>query len=99
MELDSNKNLRLKYILYETSKKYYGISTIYECVEKLSMAIGYNIWMICLESNLFFYDPSRMLQLSEFVWTLRTSVWVVFFNNFLLLDTTERNKIISDHRR
>ena len=40
--------------------------------------------MICLELNWFVYDPSWMLQLSEFVWTLRSSVWVVF-NNFLLI--------------
>ena len=31
--------------------------------------------MICLELNWLFYDPSWMLQLSEFVWTLRSSVW------------------------
>jgi len=29
-----------------------------------------------------------MLQLSEFVWTLRSSAWVVF-NNFLLIDATD----------
>ena len=33
-------------------KKYYEISTIYECVEKLSMTIVCNIWMICLRSEL-----------------------------------------------
>ena len=53
------------------------ILTIYECVEKLSMIIGCNIWMICLELNLFFYDRSRMLQLSEYVWILRSSVRLV----------------------
>ena len=31
--------------------KYYEISTIYECVEKLSMTIACNICMICLELN------------------------------------------------
>ena len=36
-----------------------------------------------------------MLQLSEFVWTLRSSVWLVF-NNFLLIDATDRSKISSD---
>ena len=60
------------------------------------MIIGCNIWMICLELNWFFYDPSRMLHLSEFVWALRSSVWVVF-NNFLLIDTTDRSKISSNH--
>ena len=41
-------------------------------------------------------DPSRMLQLSEFVWTLRSSV---IFNNFLLIDATDRSKISSDQKR
>ena len=39
-----------------------------------------------------------MLQLSEFVWTLRSSAWVVF-NNFLRIDATDRNKISSDQKR
>ena len=39
-----------------------------------------------------------MLQLSEFEWTLLSSVWVVF-NNFLLIDTTDRSKICSDQKR
>ena len=39
-----------------------------------------------------------MLQLSEFVWTLRSSAWVVF-NNFLLIDATDRSKISSDQKR
>ena len=76
-------------------KKYYEISTMYECVEKLSMIIGSNIWMICLNLNSFFYVLSRMLQLSLFVWKLRSSVWVVF-NDFLLIDATDRSKISSD---
>jgi len=54
------------------------------------MTIVCNIWMICLESNWLFSDLSWMLQLSE--WTLRSSVWVVF-NNFLLIDATDRSKI------
>jgi len=36
-----------------------------------------------------------MLQFSEFVWTLSYSV----FNNFLLIDTTDRSKISSDQKR
>ena len=36
-----------------------------------------------------------MLQLSEFVWTLRSSVLVVF-NNFLLIDATDRSEISRD---
>ena len=37
--------------MYETNKKYYEISPIYEYVyvEKKLMIIGCNIWMICLE--------------------------------------------------
>ena len=39
-----------------------------------------------------------MLQLSQFGWTLRSSVKVVY-NNFLLIDATDRNKISSDQKR
>ena len=53
--------------------------------------------MICLKLNRFFYGLSRMLHLSEFVWTLRSSVLVVF-NNFLLIDATDRSKISSDQK-
>ena len=62
------------------------------------MIIGCNTWIICLKFNWFFYDLSRMLQLSEFVWALRSSVYVVF-NNFLLIDATDRSKINSDQKR
>ena len=46
--------------------------------------------------KLIFYCPRRMLQLSDFVWSLRSSVLVIF-NNFVLIDTTDRSKICSDH--
>ena len=46
----------------------------------------------------FFKDSSRMLQLHEFVWTLCSSVRVVF-NNFLFIDATDRSKISSDQHR
>ena len=59
---------------------------------------GCNIWMICLEINRIFYDPSWILQLSEFVWTLRSSAWVVF-NNVLIIDATDKSKISSDQNR
>ena len=62
------------------------------------MTIGCDIWMICLTLNWYFYDPSWMLQLSKFAWTLQSSVWVVF-NNFLLIDATDRSKISSDQKR
>ena len=39
-----------------------------------------------------------MLHLSEFVWTLRSSVLAVF-NNFFLVDATDRSKISSDQKR
>ena len=54
--------------------------------------------MICLELNWLFSDPSWMLQISEFVWSLRSLAWVVF-NNFLLIDATDRSKISSDQKR
>ena len=38
------------------------------------------------------------MQLSEFVWILCSSVWFVF-NNFLLIDATDRSKINSNHHR
>ena len=38
------------------------------------------------------------MHLSEFVRTLRSSVLVVF-NNFLLIDATDRSKISSDQKR
>ena len=62
------------------------------------MTIGCNIWMICLKLNWFFYCLGRMLQFSQFVWALSYSVLVVF-NNFLLIDATDRSKIRSDQKR
>ena len=46
--------------------------------------------------KLIFYDLDQILQLSEFVWTLRSSAWAIF-NNYLLIDATDRSKISSDH--
>ena len=52
-----------------------------------------------MELNWLFYDLSWMLQPSEFVWTLRSSVQVVF-NNFPLIDAiTDRSKNSSDQKR
>ena len=39
-----------------------------------------------------------MLQFSQFVWAQRSTVWDVF-NNFLLIDATDRSKISSDQKR
>ena len=62
------------------------------------MAIGCNIWMICLKLNWYFYGQSRMFQLPQFVWTPCYSVWDVF-NNFLLIYATDRSKNSSDQKR
>ena len=62
------------------------------------MIIGCNIWKIFLELNWLFYDPSWILQLSEFVWLLRSLVWVAF-NKFLLIDATDKSKTSSDQKR
>ena len=50
------------------------------------------------EIKLIFYGLSSMLQFSQFVWPLRYSVWDVF-NNFLLIDATDRSKISGDQKR
>ena len=50
------------------------------------------------EIKLIFYGLSRMLQFSEFVWALRSSVWDAF-NNFLLTDAMDRSKVSSDQKR
>ena len=62
------------------------------------MTIGCNIRMICLKLNWYFYGLSRMFQLPQFVWALRSSVWDVFIN-FLLIDATDKSKISSDQKR
>ena len=49
------------------------------------------------EIKLNFYCLSSMLQFSQFVWPLSYSVWDVF-NNFLLIDATDRSKISSDQK-
>ena len=51
-----------------------------------------------IKSIFIFLRFNLMLQLSEFEWTLRCSVEVVF-NNFLLIDATNRIKISSDQKR
>ena len=50
------------------------------------------------EIKLIFFYPSRILRLSEFEWTLRSSVGVVY-NNFLSIDATDRSKIRRDQTR
>ena len=50
------------------------------------------------EIKWIFYGLSRMLQFSQFVRTPCYSVWDVF-NNFLLINATDRSKISSDQKR
>ena len=50
-----------------------------------------------VHTNLESCNIGLMLQLSEFKWTPRSSVLVVF-NNVLLLDVTDRSKISSDQK-
>ena len=72
---------------------------LHECIEKLSMIfIGCNLNDLFRIKLICFYDPSRMLQLYEFMFTPGSSVLVVF-NNYLLKDATDRSKISSDHHR
>ena len=47
---------------------------------------------------IFLRSKSRMFQLPQFVWALRSSVWDVVIN-FLVKDATYRNKISSDQKR
>ena len=51
-----------------------------------------------MKYQLYTNASSWMLQLSEFVWTLPSSTWVVF-KKFFLIDTTGRSKISSDQTR
>ena len=79
----TSKNVRWWLLLILLSVASIWIKLLKTNHTKESMIIGCNIWRICLELNWnkFFYDPIQILQLSKFVWTLRSSVWVVF-NNF-----------------
>ena len=55
-----------------------------------------------IETLLYFphFSPLKKLRVASFWiwWTLRSSVLVVF-NNFLLIDATDRSKISSDQKR
>ena len=60
------------------------------------MIIGCNIWMICMELNRFFtvrVEYCNFLKL--YVRYVLHAAWVVF-NNFLLIDATDRSKISSE---
>ena len=48
--------------------------------------------------KLTFYNQSWMLQFSEFIWTLRSSVWVVY-DNFLFINAADGCKISSNYHR
>ena len=74
----------MKYQLYtNASKKYRWLLVV------ISEWFSWN--------ELIFLRSELMLQLSEFLWTLRSSVWV-FFNNFILRDATDRSKTRSDQK-
>ena len=68
------------------------------CVSVTWMIVGCNIWIICSELNWFFYGPSQILQLCKFVLMLYSLVCIVF-NNFLLIDASDRSKISSNPHR
>ena len=89
---------RFKCIVYKTNGKYYEILTLYLWMRRTIIDYYCNIWIICLKLDWLFYDPSWKLQLSEFAWTLCSSVSVVF-NNFILIDATDRSKISNNQKR
>ena len=64
--------------------------------------IIYDYRLYCLndlfEIKWIFYGLSRMLQFSEFAWALSYSIRDGF-NQFLLIDATDRSKISSDQKR
>ena len=65
---------------------------------KVSMTLGCNIWMICLQLNWLFYDLSRILQLSE-LYRRYVLLYKSFFNNFLFIGATDRNMNSSDQKQ
>ena len=60
------------------------------------MTIVCDIWMISLELNWLYYDPSWMLQLC--MGATFFMAWVVF-NNFLLINATHKSMISSNQKR
>ena len=62
------------------------------------MTIVCNIWMICWELNRFFTIRVEFCIFLNLYEHIRSSMWVVF-NNFLLIDATDRSKISSDQKR
>ena len=64
---------------------------------KLSMIIGCNNWMICLELNWFF--TIRVI-CCNFLYCIDVTFFdKVCFNNLLLKDATDKSKISSDQKR
>ena len=62
------------------------------------MTIVCNIWMICWELNRFFTIRVEFCIFLNLYEHIRSSMWVVF-NNFLLIDATDRSKISNDQKR
>jgi len=62
---------------------------------------NYNIWIIIVVNLIELYFRSAEWYIAT-LWInmdpIRSSVWVVF-NPFLLIDTTDRSKVSSDHHR
>ena len=63
------------------------------------MTIGCNIWMICLQLNWFVYGHKSY---GAIFWICMDAMLFGMrrvFNNFLLIDATDRSKISSDQKR
>ena len=65
---------------------------------------GFTVWKCCFhyKKSLKFLDsnfPSGILQFCVFVWKLRSWVYDVFLNHFLLIDATDRSRIRRDQNR
>ena len=54
--------------------------------------------LIGILSEMYIQKRKSIMKLSKFVWTLRSSVLVVF-KNFFHIDATDRSKISSDLHR
>ena len=78
--------------------QYLKISIIYECVEKLSMIIGCNISMICLDLNLYFLW-SGLNAVTFWICMDAKFFGISRFNNFHLIGATYTSKISSDQKR
>ena len=72
---------------WETPRRYKIVAVSAMYMKQIKYVMKYQLYL----------NASKKLQLTKFVWTLRSSIWVVF-NRFLLIDATDRSKICSRHR-